>query len=585
MIIETKNQTKTEEKESPFPWRIRLGSIFGMPFYFHISIFLWILPLITFENKIEAMLLLGILLFSITVHELSHALVCRFFNLGQGTLTIWAYGGYFMPFFPLMVSEMNQSQRLRYALMILAGPLSNLLLAAIFMMLMQVTPLPWLLVAAQVNLGLAIFNLLPIHWLDGSQLFLFISSVFATFPSWRRSLTMILVSVVLGIAWLIYFSSTFAFAALGVSLLFLSLKWQDLQKQISDEVSYVETSGKSRFQRLLGMPLLLGLLVCLGATAWYLGTLSSIYAHLPGKLVYPANSIDSSDITVSAASGFTSTTIQSYIEEVRSADGSGGVFSLNSSGSFLVFECRGQERLISLCVTDLQGKPFGEFPVIPDENYLYKIFWLGDDRRVAYSLTNSDGIWILDTRNGENRQIWPNGYIWDLSRTNDTILMIGGQDQPGAYVLMPDGKVRNLSNDPAIVADPLALSPDGQTAYFSDGASKVYSVNLSDTSSKPVAWPQTLGCSPSRLVFAPDGKQVILDCEGANYLYLANADGSNLRLWMSDSERPAWSPDGRFIAYFYKYTELMIARADGSWPMRVGQTADLSFQLAWIPEP
>lgn len=129
------------------------------------------------------------LLVAVTVHEFSHALVATLLGddtaklLGRlslnplshldplGTLMILLvrFGwGKPVPFNPLNL----ENPRRDAALVSLAGPLSNILAAAVFSLPLRLG-FPWGVVFVPIvfiNLGLALFNLLPIHPLDGFKI-------------------------------------------------------------------------------------------------------------------------------------------------------------------------------------------------------------------------------------------------------------------------------------------------------------------------------------------------------------------------------------------------------------------------------
>ena len=52
----------------------------------------------------------------------------------------------------------------------LAGPAANIIFAEFLFWLLNLTAFPWLLYAIYFNLGLAVFNLIPIPPLDGSRI-------------------------------------------------------------------------------------------------------------------------------------------------------------------------------------------------------------------------------------------------------------------------------------------------------------------------------------------------------------------------------------------------------------------------------
>ncbi|MBQ9964714.1 MAG: site-2 protease family protein [Clostridia bacterium] len=142
-----------------------------------------------------------LILVMLPVHELAHAFVAN--KLGDdtarwhgrltanpfahldlwGTLMLFVFGfGYARPV-PVNPRNFRNPKR-DMALVALAGPVSNLLMAAISLLLYRVVlsitssaavvTVAWLVLVwtfASVNIGLAVFNLLPIPPLDGSRIF------------------------------------------------------------------------------------------------------------------------------------------------------------------------------------------------------------------------------------------------------------------------------------------------------------------------------------------------------------------------------------------------------------------------------
>lgn len=138
--------------------------------------------------------LLG-LIAAITVHEFSHAFVAD--KLGdptpnrQGRLTlnplshIDLLGTIVLPIMmalsniglifgwakPVQFDPFNlKNPRRDAALISVAGPISNFLLAIILLILLRVTEAPYLIIFIQLNVMLGVFNLLPIHPLDGFKI-------------------------------------------------------------------------------------------------------------------------------------------------------------------------------------------------------------------------------------------------------------------------------------------------------------------------------------------------------------------------------------------------------------------------------
>ncbi|MFZ1619676.1 MAG: site-2 protease family protein [Microgenomates group bacterium] len=127
------------------------------------------------------------LLMAIAVHEFSHAFVAD--KLGdptprlQGRVTlnpkahIDLMGILFLFMFgfgwgrPVQFDPFNlKSPRRDAALISVAGPISNLLIAVILSIVLRATSMSFLIIFIQLNVMLAVFNLLPIHPLDGFKI-------------------------------------------------------------------------------------------------------------------------------------------------------------------------------------------------------------------------------------------------------------------------------------------------------------------------------------------------------------------------------------------------------------------------------
>ncbi len=162
---------------------IRVGNVFGIPFYIHPSWFL-VLGLVTwsYSSGLGAQfpllsgglaLLLGLmtalLLFaSVVAHELGHSFVAKAQGIDVKSITLFIFGG--------LASLEKESKTPAEAFWVaIAGPLVSLLLFAIFIAIGFGTvtsgPLAAIIgVLASVNLALALFNLIPGLPLDGGNI-------------------------------------------------------------------------------------------------------------------------------------------------------------------------------------------------------------------------------------------------------------------------------------------------------------------------------------------------------------------------------------------------------------------------------
>lgn len=145
----------------------------------------------TFSDPTQLLLFIGALLVAITIHEFSHALVAD--RLGdptprlQGRLTLNPLAhldplGTLMLILvrfgwgkPVQFDPFNlKDPRRDAALISFAGPASNFVLASFLGIVVRVLPetIFYLLPFIQLNVVLGVFNLVPIHPLDGGKVFI-----------------------------------------------------------------------------------------------------------------------------------------------------------------------------------------------------------------------------------------------------------------------------------------------------------------------------------------------------------------------------------------------------------------------------
>lgn len=107
---------------------------------------------------------------SVIIHELAHSLVALKNGLDVHKITLFIFGG------AAQITEEPKTAFIEFKISI-AGPLSSLLLAGLFWLILFIFPL-WpeiiqapLLLLAEVNLILGIFNLIPGYPMDGGRIF------------------------------------------------------------------------------------------------------------------------------------------------------------------------------------------------------------------------------------------------------------------------------------------------------------------------------------------------------------------------------------------------------------------------------
>jgi len=177
-------------------WSWKIFSAFGIPVRLHISMLL--LPVIAFTwvegNSLSSWIVAGVLavlLFaSVIAHEFGHALMGRRFGVKTEDIVLTPIGGMAR----MRNIPTNPSQEIAIAI---AGPLVSFAVALgawLFVSAAPVMPLaPRLILGAaavlyELNLTLALFNLIPALPMDGGRVFRGILSLRGTYPRHHRGI-------------------------------------------------------------------------------------------------------------------------------------------------------------------------------------------------------------------------------------------------------------------------------------------------------------------------------------------------------------------------------------------------------------
>lgn len=155
---------------------LRLFELFGIPVRVHFTFLFLVLWLALFTGTQAAPAALALLVFALVVasvilHELGHALAARAFGIGTREIVLYPIGG---------VARLDAFPKGKAELVIAAaGPAVNLALALVLTLWMEVaglpwdfsnglsSALPWITVA---NIGLCVINLLPAFPMDGGRI-------------------------------------------------------------------------------------------------------------------------------------------------------------------------------------------------------------------------------------------------------------------------------------------------------------------------------------------------------------------------------------------------------------------------------
>jgi Tol biopolymer transport system component len=171
------------------------------------------------------------------------------------------------------------------------------------------------------------------------------------------------------------------------------------------------------------------------------------------------------------------------------------------------------------------------------------------------------------------------------------------------------GRQRNLTPNPAVDLAP-AVARDGRIVFVStrDGTADLYVMDGDGgnvrrlTTAAGVAWNEALDLSQAS--WSPSGEQIAFDglylahgppcparCASWRVLVIGS-DGTGLERVALNARAPAWSPDGRRLAYesdldsYYEPGSVTITRLDGSTaPVRVKAiNPDVAVGPVWSPK-
>ena len=201
-----------------------------------------------------------------------------------------------------------------------------------------------------------------------------------------------------------------------------------------------------------------------------------------------------------------------------------------------------------------------------------------------------DGSGVTRLTNGE-----PAGkYFPKWSPDGQVLLFWNNITDPAAsdeYWLKSDGTTGIFANT---VQPYLSFAPDGQTvAMCAIGPNGSLEILTVPTSGGDGTWLTDNAAKDFMPAWSPDGKTIafVSDRDGLQYIYLMDADGSNQRR-LSTNEypelSPAWSPDGSQLAFFSgnnDVTNVYIVGADGTGSTNITkQDSGYNEDPSWSPD-
>jgi len=156
--------------------------------------------------------------------------------------------------------------------------------------------------------------------------------------------------------------------------------------------------------------------------------------------------------------------------------------------------------------------------------------------------------------------------------------------------LMPKGggTPRPLTTGPAISVSP-SFSPNGRQIVFNSdrgGSPQIYAMDVEGTNLRRLTFQGNYNASPR---WSPRGEKIVFMCRlGGNQICLINPDGTGLQqlTTLGNNEDPAWSPDGRHIAFTSTRMgprDIFVMHADGTEQTRLTNNGRDNYLPDWSP--
>ncbi len=218
-------------------------------------------------------------------------------------------------------------------------------------------------------------------------------------------------------------------------------------------------------------------------------------------------------------------------------------------------------------------------------NYVGQPAWLADGNGLL--VTASEGataphqIWHVALGSGEATRVTHdlNNY-YDLSLTRDSSRLTAVQDNSvSSFWVAPEGdanRAKQIASDVGWIQE-MAWTPDGRIVYRSNagGSAEIWMMDADGSNPKQL----TVDARASRgLTVSPDGRYIFFasDRAGRFNIWRVDSDGGNLtQLTAGDSELyPHATPDGRWVVYQRGEMEQRLWKvpADGGEPVQLTKT-------------
>jgi Tol biopolymer transport system component len=213
--------------------------------------------------------------------------------------------------------------------------------------------------------------------------------------------------------------------------------------------------------------------------------------------------------------------------------------------------------------------------------------WSPDSTHFAFSPATPDfrsgPLSIISTTTGTTRSVTSGGFSAAWSPDGRTLLLTGDN----GVAVVPASATAVKPKLLARATQESAWLPNGQLIVYLDELEGEQLASVSPQGGRPRFIPRTeYDREPA---WSPDGRKLAFASQNAETsiwtIATANADGTHRRVVArSDANEPspAWSPDGRFIAYA-NYAGIEVVPSAGGQPRRIS-SAELPWTVAWSPD-
>jgi len=213
------------------------------------------------------------------------------------------------------------------------------------------------------------------------------------------------------------------------------------------------------------------------------------------------------------------------------------------------------------------------------------------------------GVYTLDPSSGDATLVSGEPQAFTPSWSPDGSVLAYAIDGPGSpqdllgqvWVVNADGSDPRLLLDVGGSVDSMAWSPDGRSMVIAreraqiEGQGPVYDVVIADVASGKIGAPLPIADGVVEVDWSPDGSRLVIARDGQG-LSVVDIDGGNERSIVDDGSSPAWSPDGRAIAYLARATDgskvsqVFTVDPDGGTPKQLTTGLAYANGPSWAPD-